>query len=649
MTGAFPFMNRKQIWGAAAILAALTVLVYCPSMRGGFIWDDGDMVTNNPRVQSAGGLREIWLGEKLTDYHPLTYSVFWLEWRCWGNHPAGYHVVNILLHAANVVLLWLVLRKLRIPGSWLAALLFGVHPVCVASVAWIAELKNTLSMLFYLAALFCWLRSEDPVFVGATARPGEEQWNPRFYALALLFFLLALLAKVAVVVLPVVLLLLAWWRRGRVSRRDWARTAPFFFLAVALGLFGMRFQNQYTALNDSLPLRLLGGSWAVWFYLWKIFWPVHLTIIYPRWNPSLASPADWVPGICFAAMLFVFWRNRAGWGRALWFGTAYFVIALAPVLGLFKLVYLYFAQAADHLQYLAMPGIVALAVAGGRHLARRFHSLVGRSCCFALIQGGAAAPPYHSGCGMFRQGYEISGLGRSRASARALGAAVAAVLSVLTWQNQSRFADMSSLWRDNLARNLASFQALIFVGAEEEGRGNYEQAGALFRRALALRPESPEANLNLGIVLDDQGRAEEAQARAEKALRIRPGDPDAHLLLARLLEKQGALEAAAGHLREALRSAPDNVPAHQNLGNLLVKQGRLDEAVQQFGAALRWKSDDPALFVALGNAQGRRGDWDAALACFQKALNLDPSSADARNGLAAVRQMQAATNAAPRP
>lgn len=148
-------MNRKQMLGAAAILAAITVLVYCPAMRGGFIWDDGDMVTNNPLVKSARGLQEIWLGKSLTEYHPLTHSVFWLEWRCWGTNPAGYHAVNILLHAANVVLLWLVLRKLRLPASWLAALLFGVHPVCVASVAWIAELKNTLSMFFYLAALLC--------------------------------------------------------------------------------------------------------------------------------------------------------------------------------------------------------------------------------------------------------------------------------------------------------------------------------------------------------------------------------------------------------------------------------------------------------------------------------------------------------------
>ena len=401
--------------------------------------------------------------------------------------------------------------------------------------------------------------------------------NRRYYALALAAFLAALLAKVSVVVLPAVLLLLAWWRRGRIARRDWERAAPFFLLAVALGSFGMTFQNKYAALNDPLPARLLAGGWAVWFYLWKIFWPVHLTVIYPRWDIQAVSPAAWIPGICFAAMLFVFWRKRAGWGRPLLFATGYFVISLAPVLGPFKLVYFYFSQAADHLQYLAMPSIVALAAAAGWRW-----------------------------------------LGRTKTAGGALGAAVAMVLSVLTWQNQSRFAGMSSLWRDNLAMNPRSFQALIFLGAEEENRGHYEKAGELFQRAVAVRPQSYEANLNLGIVFDDQGRTNDAVARAKTAERIKPGKPEAHDLLARLLEKQGLLEEAAQELREAVRVGPDNFAARQDLGNLLVREGRLDEAVREFGEALKLKSDDPALFVALGNAQGKEGTLPRRWRAFRK-------------------------------
>jgi tetratricopeptide (TPR) repeat protein len=589
-------MNRRRTFLAAAILAAITVLVYLPAMRNEFVWDDREMVVDNPLVKSPRGLGEIWAGTKLPEYHPLTYSVFWLEWRCWGGNPAGYHVVNIFLHAADVALLWLVLRKLRVPGSWLAALLFGAHPVCAASAAWIAELKNTLSMFFYLAALLFYLRSGEAG--GREAR--------RWYGAALAAFALALLAKVSVVVLPPVLLLIAWWREGGITRRELARTVPFFLIAAAAGLYGMTFQNRYTGLNDGLAARLLGGSWAVWFYLWKLLWPFHLTIIYPRWRLSPAVAADWIPAACFAAMLCLFWLNRRGWGRACLFGVGYFVIALAPVLGVFKMAFLDFSQVADHLQYLAAPGIIALGVAGAKRL------LPGRP-------------------------------GRV--------AAVAAVLalSALTWRYEGHFADMRTFWHENLASNPNSYQALIYAGSEADKERRYADAEACFNRVLALRPDSLEGNYNMGVLLDDEGRVDEAIGFLDKTLRLKPDQADAHILLAWCLAEKGRDEEATAHLRAAIRFAPDDFRAHQNLGNLLAKQGRLDEAVAELGEALRLKSDLPDIYVALGFAQGRKGSLAEARACFQKALSLDPGNADARKGLDALLQPRSPANApAPR-
>ncbi|MGD1084961.1 MAG: tetratricopeptide repeat protein [Verrucomicrobiota bacterium] len=585
-------MNRRQTILAAAALAAITVLVYLPAMRNGFVWDDREMAIDNPLVKSAGGLGEIWLGKNLPEYHPLTYSVFWLEWRLWGANPAGWHVINILLHAADVALLWLVLRKLRVPGSWLAALLFGAHPVCAASAAWIAELKNTLSMLFYLAALLFYLRSGE----------AGERVDRRWRGAALGAFALALLAKVSVVVLPVVLLLIAWWRGGAITRWDLARTIPFFLLAAAAGLCGMTFQNRYTGLNDPLPERLLGGGWAVWFYLWKILWPVHLTVIYPRWQFGAARAADWIPAACFAAMLFVFWRNRRGWGRACLFGVGYFVIALAPVLGVFKMAFLDFSQVADHLQYLAAPGIIALVVAGG--------------CRWLPTDWGRVA-----------------------------AVLVVVMFSGLTWRNEGRYADMGTFWRENLASNPNSFQAMIYVGSQADKEKRYAEAEVLFKRVLALRPDSLEGNYNMGVLLDDEGRVDEAMRFEEKALRIKPDQADAHILLAWCLAEKGRDEEAMAHLREAIRYAPEDFRAHQNLGNLLAKHGRDGEAVQELGEVLRLKSDDPAIYVALGFAQGRRGKLAEAQACFQKALSLDPANAEARKGLDAVLQSRTATNA----
>jgi hypothetical protein len=189
-------------WPGAALLALAAVLVYLPALRGGFIWDDDTLLTDNPAVKTIDGLYSIWFGNWSVDYIPLTLSSFWLEWHLWGLHAAGYHAVNILLHAANAVLVWRVLLRLGVPGSWLAALLFALHPVSASSVAWIAERKNTLSMLFYLLSLWSFLRSDDAI------HSAVKMEKPRRLAgFSLAAFALALLAKSSVAVLPAVLLL----------------------------------------------------------------------------------------------------------------------------------------------------------------------------------------------------------------------------------------------------------------------------------------------------------------------------------------------------------------------------------------------------------------------------------------------------------
>src|SRR5579884_4160142 len=184
-------------------------------MRSGFIWDDPAFVTENPLIQGHNGLSRIWWGTENPDYVPLTLTSFWVEWRLWKNNPAGYHVTNVLLHALSSVLIWQVLKRLRIRGAWLAALIFAIHPVCVESVAWVSERKNTLSMVFYVLSLMVYLKFDD---------------QPRgiWYSLSVGVFLLALLSKVSVMMLPVVILLCALWQRDKITRKDLLRTIPFF-------------------------------------------------------------------------------------------------------------------------------------------------------------------------------------------------------------------------------------------------------------------------------------------------------------------------------------------------------------------------------------------------------------------------------------
>src|ERR1043165_5129741 len=207
--------SRFAMAVGALIITLVTLVVYLPVLQAGFIWDDEVSLTANPLIKSRSVLYDIWLSTRPYDYFPLTFTTFWLEWRLWGMNAAGYHVINGLLHALGAILLWRVLLRLKIPGAWLAALVFAVHPVCVASVAWIAERKNTLSLVFFLLTVLWYLRFDSESRIAH-----HESRIYKWYWLSLLAFLLALLSKTSVVVLPLVLLLCAWWQRTQGSRES---------------------------------------------------------------------------------------------------------------------------------------------------------------------------------------------------------------------------------------------------------------------------------------------------------------------------------------------------------------------------------------------------------------------------------------------
>jgi hypothetical protein len=259
-------------WGFAGLIVVATFLAYQPVWHAGFIWDDGFLLTNNPLIQQPEWWR-VWVS-KGVDYVPAASTMFWFEWHWWGEHPLGYHLVNVLLHALGAVLLWRVLRRLEIPGARLAAAIFALHPVSVESVAWIAERKNTLAMVFYGVALLCYLTFEDS---------GRRRW----YWLAAGAFVLGIFSKTAIAPMPVVLLGMAWWRRGKITRQDVWRSILFFALAVAaagLGIWIQRGAFGSFSRTADIWTRLAAAGWAVWFYLGKIFLPVNLIPVYPRWR-----------------------------------------------------------------------------------------------------------------------------------------------------------------------------------------------------------------------------------------------------------------------------------------------------------------------------------------------------------------------------
>lgn len=542
----------------AAFLSAAVFLVYQPAWQGGLIWDDAGHLTR-PELQSWQGLYRIWSEVGATQqYYPLLHSVFWLQHRLWGDATLGYHLVNILLHLVAALLVALVLRRLAVPGAYLAATVFALHPVHVESVAWISELKNTLSAVFYLGALVVYLHFD---------RTRKVPW----YLFAGALFLLGLLSKTVTATLPGALLVVFWWRRGRLSwRSDVLPLLPLFSLGAVAGTFTAWVERTLIGAEGALfdlgvLERFLLAGRALWFYAGKLFFPVDLLFMYPRWE---LDPAVWWQYLFPAAALLLagsLWLVRHRW-RAPLAGLLFFAGSLFPVLGFFNVYPFIYSFVADHFQYLASLGLITPASAG-----------------LALA------------------------LGRKRPRERAVGHVVCLVLLAglagLTWRQSRMYTDIESLYRATIKGNPASWMAYTNLGTLLAERGQVAEAIALFRKTIEIAPDFAKPYYNLGIVLADHGRLDEAIFNYQKALEVHPYNAEIHNNLGNALAARGRLEEAVAHYRRALRLVPDDAYAHYNLALALASSGGGEEAITHLQRALAVRPDFTKAREALANTQ----------------------------------------------
>lgn len=530
----------KSRRGQSLVIALLTIVAYLPALRGGFVWDDEALITENRLIKAGDGLSRIWFTTEPADYYPITNSLWWLEWRLWGTRPMGYHIVSVLLHVGNALLVWMILSRLKVPGAWFAALVFAIHPVNVATVAWISEQKTTLSMLFCLVAVLSFLRFNQ-----------GKSWG--WYGVSLSAFLLALLSKTAVVMLPVVLLGALWWTKGRLQWKDLFCSMPFFILSTILGLVTMRFQYHHrlelgvAAASVSLASRLAVAGSVPWFYLSKAVLPINLTAVYPGWQINNSRWTSDLLGMVLVCGFALFWWKRSTWGRPLLLGLGYFVIMLFPVLGFFDQTFYRFSSVADHWQYYSIIAPIALVAAAGQCL--------------------------------------------SQHRKEALGALVLLVLAAATWARAGVYADNVTLWRDNVAKYPDSYVAQQNLGYALAQEGKYRQAIEHFEQTVRLKPGYAESHYNLGGALARSGRAQEAVREFEEALRLNPDDAQTHNNLANALLVLGEVPEAVQHYEQAVRLKPDSPEVHCNLAMVLEQTGNLEEARAQYEQALRIKPD----------------------------------------------------------
>ncbi len=599
-------------WPRAVLIVLLTLLVYVPAITGGYVWDDDFYVTGNATLRSAEGLKRIWTEPgAVPQYYPLVHTGFWLEYHLWELDPYGYHLVNVLLHAFGAVLLWLLLRRLALPGAWFAAMIFALHPINVESVAWITERKNVLSGLFYFASMLAYLRwagiGEQPAPGPAKAprrgRPEMPGWP--LYAASLALFLCALLSKSVTLTMPAAVLLLLWWKRGRVGGKDILPLLPFFAAGIASGLLTLWMEVTHVGASGaewSLTLlqRLLLAGRILWFYAWKIFWPAQQCFIYPRWEIDAGAWWQYLfPAGAVFALVF-FWLMRRRLGRGPLTALLFFAVTLSPALGFFNVYPMRYSWVADHFQYLAGIGLVVLA------------------CSWAASRLAGA------------------GSGARRLMAIA-GLVLLAVLGTLSWRQGHAYADRETLWRDTLVKNPDAWIAHNNLAGLLTESGRYAEAIEHYTDTLRLRPDDPDVHANLGLTLAGTGNLDAAAAEYRLALDAQPDSAELHARLAELEDERGNLEQVVEHYREALRIEPGNAPRHTRLGVALAGLGRTAEAIAEYRQALNL---DPTLADAhnnLGASLADMGQIPEAVAQYLEALRLDPDSADARVNLGNVR------------
>jgi tetratricopeptide (TPR) repeat protein len=621
---------RTHSWLAGALgLLGITAIAYLPAILGGFIWDDDAYVQHNAALRSLRGLWNIWAHTSATpQYYPLVHTTFWIEYHLWGAEGAaamGYKIINVLLHATSAILLWWLLRFLKLPGAWLAAAIFAVHPIQVESVAWITERKNVLSGVFYLLAFRTYFKA-----IGADGEWKTEDGritSRSSYLLAFLFFLLALFSKTVTATMPAAMLLILWWKRGRLRLRDCLPLIPFFLVGMVMGgITGYLEHTQVgahgTEWSALTPVdRVLIAGRAIWFYAEKLILPIRLSFIYPRWN---IDPRQWWQFAYPAGVVVVvtiLWSLRRRIGRGPLTAVLFFIGTLFPALGFANVYPMRYSFVADHFQYLACIGLICL-----------FVSILTSAKLRAIV-----------------------------------GTVLIVMLASLTFARGFAYKDRETLWRDTLSKNPDSWMAHTNLGHALHARGDDAGAGIQYQEALKDAPEVADTHLNAAIgramagdfdgaiaecrraieinpsFVDayanmakaylSKGNLSEAENAARRAIEIAPNYPLGHYMLARSLELSGRISQASSEYMAALASNPDDAEAHFHLANILVQMRQGAPAIEHYRAALEIDPRNKFAWVSLGDLLLASGRVDDARYCFQQALRIDPGMAPAKEGL----------------
>ena len=531
---------------AALALGLLVAVSFFPATNGGFVWDDVAFTEAWP-IKNLSGIWQIWFEPRTlianeAHYWPVLYTTLWLDHVLWGLDPAGYHTVNVLLHLTVTLLLWRLLLRLAVPGAWVAAAVFAVHPLHVESTAWVIGRKDLLASLFYLACVLTYLR-----FV-ADRRRGH-------YVGAMVLFVLGLLSKAIVVTLPVSLLIWHWWKQGRITRTDVARVVPFLVVGLCIVIADWSYYKgrDDTAFDYSLIQRALIAAHALWFYVGKLVWPTELAVIYPRWDITVSDPLAWGYVLAVIAVAVLLWNFQHRIGRGPLAGALFFVVTLSPTLSFVDYGYMSFSFVADRYQYLAGSGVIAVLVGAAAH--------------------GTSRLP-----GPWRMGVQ------------ALTVVPLVILGTITWYQAGIYRDNATFYTHVASINPKARLVHLVLGLEHHKQGRYDEALAAYRTEyrLAQEQQPPDqyrmsnAHLGIGSIAEKQGRLEEAEEHYRSGITF----PEAFHRLTALLVRQKRHDEALELYQSFVEKNPGSAKLQSGMGEILLKLNQPAKALRRFERAL---------------------------------------------------------------
>lgn len=602
-------------WWLAAVLLFLVLLTYAPAMTAGFIWDDDHYVTENDELRSADGLRRIWFKPGATpQYYPLVFSTFWVEHQLWGINPVGYHLVNIVLHGLNAVLLLRALQVLRVPGALFAAALFAVAPLHVESVAWVSERKNVLSGLFYLLAFLSYWRFVRRSEESDTTSP-THRWGA--YVFSLVMFGCALMSKSVTCSLPAAILLVFWWKQGRLTFRNVIPLLPMFAIGVAAGVHTILMEKHHVGAQGvdwewSLIERFLIASRAVWFYAAKLVWPHPLVFVYPKWQIDASSWWQYAFGMLALGLVVALWLSRWRLGRGPLVAVLFFVGTLFPALGFIDVYPMRFSFVADHFAYLASIGLIALIAAAAATMSKRMRVPQRWS-----VLGAAMVVMLFSTISFIRcfdyKDAETLWVATLAENPRCWMASFN--LAAIRFEQQ-RYAEAGALFKNALRHeqydqpsydeqadlHLYLGDTLLVLGRPQESKEHFQQAAEYYERVALAETKNAEPYNNLGILYGKLEQSDQAIRHFQQALEIDPSDPDVNLNLGELYYRLKRFDESVECFQRVLEADSLNVRAHYNLGTVSLTTGQREEAIHHLRAALKIAPDFAAAQIVLQQA-----------------------------------------------